>query len=373
MKKVLIALQIALVGLFLLNTGIFKIFSLLSPPVEKVSLANEQKFREFMKEKADRAEKLGINYSPELYFQDLTEIAKMKIRLPNCHEDFFQGQRLFAMSCEKWRQGHYTSRQIEAARDKYKDFIDPGREGREQITTNLAQHTFWPKVKKSCLSLARWIALLYCKNLLLAFIWLLLWWYKEYQTFKVRNPLSFTISALFYPYVIGKIIYQWFKLGLFSFYTEVELRRTKDKFFTLLSRDEINEIRRFAKSGFGRKLFIHRLRLGRKEFQRSFGSAVVATLLLSFVSVIVANVQTQPLPKESHCQNSSLVVVHESPPQLIIHNDQLTGGNHYHESVEEAATVWLELLITTCQRLILEICSKYSRPIHKIEHVPVVG
>ena len=372
MKKVLIAVQLVLLGLFLYNTGIIGIFKHL--PFEKgepLIVENNRILWKFVADKLELAKKKGADYSPECYFSDYAEIIQKKKQLPGSNVDLGSINEMMSVSLANVHRGRWSYHDIDVARDKYKKVFDPNWTEHDRIEKEMAQKGYWPKTgKKILFGLLSWLLIFYLKNLPLAFVLLLIWWQKEYRTFRVKNPFSFAITVLIYPYAISKVFYRIFKEGYFFYSAEVELRQTKKKFFTLLSQDEIAEIRRFAKSRFGRKVLRRRLSWQGAEIRRSFGSALLATLLLSFIS---ANVQAETLPQKD-ASHDSAVIIHASPPDSPAFN---TGGSDYgssfFESIEAVATAGLELFTGSGQRICREIFSLLPNPPRKIEHVPVVG
>lgn len=376
MKKLLIAVQFLLLGLFLYNIGIIEIFKHF--PHEKgepANIENDNTFQKFVWEKLKQAQTKGSEYSPECYFSDYAEIMQKKHELPGSLLNMIVINGMMSISSTNVCHGRWSVKDVDIAREKYKKIVDPQWKNREDFEKETAKKGYWSKTGKKIIAfLLPWLLSVYLKNLPLAFVLFLIWWYKEYKTFRVKNPISFAISVLIHPYLIGKLIREKFKEGFYSLCAEVQLRKTKEKFFTLLSRDEISEIRRFAKSNFGRHLLIKRLRRNGLEVRRSFATALLATLLLSFVSVLVSNVQAKTLPKDSDGEKSSITIIHESPPHVLyFENNGPNQGNHFFPSVEGVTTVILEIFSSNCQKLLLKTLFEISSPPKKIEHIPVVG
>ena len=149
--------------------------------------------------------------------------------------------RLLDISQKNLRAGLYSNKDVDLARNTFKEKTDPGSGAREALKLDMAKKTFWPSVTS-------WLWHFYLINLPLAFMLFMLWWYKEKKDFKISNPFSFIIALVFYPIIIGLVIYEALSEKSRYYLAEAELRRTKSKMFSILSKNELADIRRFAKS-----------------------------------------------------------------------------------------------------------------------------
>jgi hypothetical protein len=314
MKKVILVLtKIALGLLFLYNIGLFNIQL---PKSENIHIdqTNQMELNLFIKERIAVATAKGITYSPHDYFTDLIAVEeKMKI-LSNTYKEQFLISQLFCLTTANRKL--FTEQETEAAVAMYRDYIDPGREAQGEFQAKIDQDGSWKVLKESvCLKIIPWLFHFYLKNLLLAFALIWLWWYQEYKTLRIKNPFSFIFSVLAYPYFIGKVWYEKANRGVSYFSFEVELRKTKSKFFTLLSPNEISDLKRFANNKLGRKDWKRYLRNQGLTAKRSLASALLATLFFSFFSLLLSGTV---LASEKSVSQLKVVITQsdQSPPGL---------------------------------------------------------
>lgn len=246
MKKVfVVSVKILLPILFLYNVGFFDIdFSKFFKEIGKIEPLNiegNKKLANFVNERVRAAEKKGDKYSPYDYFNDLYEIETLEKSLKNVMSYHVLANDLLILQQENMRKGLFSDYDIRVARIKYKEKTDPGNIAREELKRDMQEKTFWP-------NLLNWLWHFYLINLPLAFLLFLVWWYQEKKNFKISNPLSFFISLVFYPVIIAVVIYEAMSEKSRYFMAEAELRRTKKKMFSILSKDELEDIRRFAAS-----------------------------------------------------------------------------------------------------------------------------
>lgn len=125
----------------------------------------------------------------------------------------------------------------------------------------------------------------YAAILPLALLLLLLWMYEanDYESFRVRNPISFSICLLLYPLIIGYNIAKWWIRVVSEAFAEIQIRRGKDKIFSMLSNDEIAMVKEFAKSKMSIKRFTEELRLKGYTPRHAFVTVSVAMLIMSVV------------------------------------------------------------------------------------------
>jgi len=265
MKKfLLLAIKIVLAGLFLYNIHLFSFVvksfheaEQKAPPPFKAD-GGQEDFK-YLNEKLRKAKALGPNYLAEEYFSDLTAI-----KLKEKKNDFDRSTILsinhtitglltaFNRNLMNLR-GHDSDQaykqelaRLDSARNRSQEILEPGSTKRERdIDIKMRQPGYWPSVLAS---LFVWLGHFYLENFLLAFSLLWLWWYQEKASLRIKNPLSFLICLLLYPLTIGRV---WYKLSRDNFRTlalKVEFRRRQTDLFSLISEDELADIRLFARS-----------------------------------------------------------------------------------------------------------------------------
>jgi len=282
MKKVfVVSVKILLPILFLYNVGFFNLdFSKFFKEIGKTEPFNvegQKKLANFVNERVAVAEKKGNKYSPYDYFDDLYEIEKLEKSTKGVMSYHVLANRLLILQQENMRNGLFSDYDITAARTKYKERVDPGSVAREELKQDMQEKTFWPNLRG-------WLWHFYLVNLPLAFLLFLVWWYQEKKNFKISNPLSFFISLIFYPIVIALVIREALSEKSRYFIAEAELRRTKKKMFSILSKDELEDVRRFATSR-GLTLTDWRNYLGNQGLkpQGILVSSLVVTILFAAV------------------------------------------------------------------------------------------
>jgi hypothetical protein len=320
MKRALvISAKILLPLLFLYNVGFFDLdFSGYLKELGKSEPYNSEGQKQLTKlvnEKVKVAKAKGTNYSPADYFNDLAEITILKKSLTGVMNNL--DYRLLDLSQQNVRAGLYSSRDIDLARDIFKEKTDPGSVARENSRIEISKRTFWPSV-------TNWLWHFYLKNLPLAFILFMLWWYKQKETFKLKNPFSFIIALIFYPIIIGLVIYEALNEKGRYYLAEAELRRTKSKMFSILSKDELEDLRRFAKSR-GLTLNDWRNYLGNQGFkpQGILISSLVVTIL--FMAIPKFSFSQSKLEKaETNIFTTILTTQVNAPPETasITHEDE---------------------------------------------------
>jgi len=273
--------------------------------------------------------------------------------------------------------GKFTYDQIEEAREIYKNWLDPGREPREKIQKDIKDKLFLPKLKNWFLLIfIPWLIIFYFKNLGLGLIYLWLRWEREYKTFKIRNPLSFAISAILYPYIIVSLVVKWFKRLEKRTSFEAELRSREEKLFRLFSKDEMTEIKKLAEKLTKKEWQNYLSGLG-LEKKHSFASALLVTLILSLFSgnifFLLAN--DLALNKDVSGRDSrQIIIVNDiSPPN----SPNLTQNNQtsdiFDSFIEENPIFILMDYQKKILRKILEIFFVIFVLTKKIEKIPLVN
>ena len=256
MKETLTVLVKVLVWLgFITNSGCFHaiwhsfsedsspIFNFYGVEIKKKKHTREEEGRfsarmfQWEDQKAKEAQKridAGGTYSSENYFSDLREFVDSVQVFGQQPAGLFMNQLLAINRSPKQED-------IDAARDRYFPEMVA-----QQIERKKHKVPFIETCRQALRSVWEWCFNWYISSLWLAFFLFLAWRYEadDYSKLRLRNPVSFTISLVLYPFVIGYNIRKWFR----RVHAEVEIRRGKDKIFSLLSEDEISSIRNFTQS-----------------------------------------------------------------------------------------------------------------------------
>lgn len=134
-------------------------------------------------------------------------------------------------------------------------------------------------------NLLNWAIRKYLKFFPLILLLYAFWFFVDGKVSKFmrRNPFSFVLAVAFYPIVIFMLIRDLFVTKARSVIAEADYRRTKDEFFSVLSKDEVGRIKDFARSS--RKLFEWRKELKDegKIFKHSFVLVLSFTIFLGFM------------------------------------------------------------------------------------------
>lgn len=281
-------IKFMLLLIFLFNivgwTGIMAIYNSFPPLHEKREFSPDEEFRRqaslrlyarSLVEAAVERKACGKIYSPYDYFNDLKLIRLKKQELRVEINETFETNPLFNLVYESLKRG-YTDKDIEKAREAYKDFIDPARESREEVRVHL---------KAMGWGILNWFWLLYLKTLPLVFVLFLLWVKEEqgyYKKFLLPKPLGFSLLLIFYPAVIGYYIFRALRDDGRRMYVETELRRTKN-LFSHISEEEQEKIEAFTKGYLSLSEWRRQLcELGLKP-RHSFAAALLVTLVFVFV------------------------------------------------------------------------------------------
>ncbi len=130
-----------------------------------------------------------------------------------------------------------------------------------------------------------WIFRKYSKFFPLILLLYIFWFFidSKVSKFMKKNPISFVLALVLYPVVIFMLIRDLFVAKARSVIAEADYRRTKDEFFSVLSKDEIGRIKNFARSG--KKLFEWRKELKDEGriFKHSFVLVLTFTIFLGFM------------------------------------------------------------------------------------------
>lgn len=130
-----------------------------------------------------------------------------------------------------------------------------------------------------------WASRKYLKFFPLIILLYTFWFFVDAKVsrFMRRNPFSFVLAVGFYPVVIFILIRDLFITKARSVIVEADYRRTKDEFFSVLSKDELGRIKDFARSS--RKLFEWRKELQEEGriFKHSFVLVLTFTIFFGFM------------------------------------------------------------------------------------------
>jgi hypothetical protein len=211
--------------------------------------------------------------------------------------------------------------------------VDPERFARDQEFAK--QDKGWSFWLSTLSNLLAWASRVYCKNFFLALTLLLTWLYQKEETLRFKNPLSFLICLLAYPILIPRVWLRKLDVHTREFALAVEFKRRDRDLFSLISENEWEDIKRFAKSNL--KISDYRKYLDNQGMERrhALATAMIAIIILMITCVSLPIQATQ-------CQSSSPGVC------LIVKPPPDTGGhqvNRYDDiAVSIAAIVCSEVI-----------------------------
>ncbi|HZJ40661.1 MAG TPA: hypothetical protein VFD16_00125 [Candidatus Saccharimonadales bacterium] len=333
MKKIVrIALKVILAIIFLQNIGFFSFISTM--PAEKQAPIKADLGRadnQYLNEKIDKAENLGDNYGPEEYFADLTEI-----RLKTKNNDFDRYALLnvnYTINVLMARMNENVTRhrksdsdegygqymkQLSAAQQKCLNITDPEAQKREaEFKIKSSSPTFW---QDTFISFLIWFLGFYLKNLPLALVLLWTWWYERKNKISINNPLSFLICLIFYPIVIVRTWIIQARTSTRTFAMSVDLKRRKSDIFSLISENELADIKRFAISDLKIGDYRDYLKNRGLSYQHALMPAMIATFIMLLVSPSMAYTTKNQSADYSKCQ-----VCIKAPPDFQHHDSSQNG------------------------------------------------
>lgn len=335
--------KVVLVIAFLQYSGTFEFLSNISLPTSEKSDWTVEKERDahfYIQKEIDSANNKG-NYNVEDYFNDLYDFQQ---KYGKNATNFGIGQ-LQSISLR-----NSTAEEIEVARDKYKERIDPGREARKEFQENTSQ-LGWGGV-------AAWLFSTYLYFLPWIFGLFLIWAYEmSKKKFFLSNPLSFLLGTAFYPLTLGYMFFRRIR-------GEVEIRRSKEKIFSLLSEDELRAVGEFVKtrislsdlkkSAFGRRKI---------QYRHAFATALCVTVVMLFIPQTLLS-QSLYIPSTS----VSFAVAQQTdtgPPDDGTGSISSTAARWFWEDFDDNEYV--------CS--ITEATPEHSKRGHlqSIEHIPVLN
>jgi hypothetical protein len=333
MKKILLVLvKLTLAILFLYNIGLFSLISSIEesipPPIkeEKERLIDHQ----YLIEKMEKARAMGPQYGPEEYFADLTDI-----RLKEKANDFDRSvvvrvnttinemQKVFS---ENQRASRKISREsendffarIDSARNLFYEQVEPELLEATKKSEEISGLTFLLEVLRS---IWYWFIGFYLKNLPLAIILLWLWLYQKTESLKIASPISFFICILLYPIII---IQTWRKILDYNariFFMSIELKSRDKDLFSLISENELEEIKSFARDKI--KLSQYRAYLDDGGLQKQHSLFIV--ILPTFLILMAASANC--LSSDPHYDfkeyiESELIENINAPPDMLFETSE---------------------------------------------------
>lgn len=347
-RIITVLLKLVLFICFLINIGFFSHFvRSLNTSHESITTEQFLQLERFVQTKVDK-ERNNPNYKAKDYFNDLLEIREKYGNTSVVQISWLQD------ICNK----NSSRDEITAAAIEFRSKIDPGNESREEAFADIKK-AGWSGVfawfGSSYLYLLPWVFLLF-----------IIWAFEgseNKQTF-FKNPFGFFISLAIYPLIIVYLIIRWITLTERQVRISVELRRTKEKIFCVLSDDEILKIKNFAQSSLPIFTWRKQLRLEGKSPQHSFVTALLVTVLFMVVgNSLLQAAENYSLPKEVTITQS--LVNNASPPGSTFSNINLVAEDillltPYEElRQEKLGQVYINLVVRYFAGFVM-----------KIEHIP---
>ncbi len=265
--------------IFLFNLGLPQfIINNPSPKKETVVKDNYREEAQEISKKYDRAQKLGVQYSPEEYFQDLADLELLERgnTVDYRNRILISGVRdnlcyLFNENVQNKRSQAdfelYMNR-LEQAQQAYFIKVDGHSPESKKIDF---QENVW--------SILFWLLKLYLKNLPLGLILLFIWWYQENKTWKVNDWWSFLFSVLIYPVLIVRSFKEDLRYQTRFVLLSAEYRRRAKDLFARFSAQETAELRQIAQSKISLKDYRHSLQVKNLTVRWALAPALIITLL----------------------------------------------------------------------------------------------
>lgn len=354
------AIKCFLLVVFLYNVGVFGGLSDLLTQVNNINNKETSEAHEvlrvFMAEKIRNAERIIHTkkdfYSESRYHSDLADVFRkmeeleLKPGLPN--EINYLERLCYGKTSLSGKHGN-VAKVIHRHEDIYEYF---------QSAESLVK-------KNELKNILPWLWKMYLKNFWLAFVFLLLECGASRRGF--RNPCTFVLLLAVYPATIGFIFYRWFRLLGRSYIAEAELRRSKEKLFSLLSEDEIVQIRKFAEGSTS-------LRSWREGFavRHAFVPALAVTIIISVI------------PQSLHAEivsgdiaDGSAVQIMQHLPRMDIESDDSIDDLDFSDRMASdflqciCAFSFVKMVCGTVTFFITSLSP--PEVLRKIDHVPLVS
>ncbi len=379
MKKIIIILAYALIGgIFLYNIGAPRFIKRLNQSAQEekrkykdLSSKDQWRLDSLVEQKYQQAKKLAKNYSPDKYFQDLTEIYAFGAMMGDPRASSLKVTQLQNISVNNIHQGFYSYDSVEVAKAKFKTQLDKLR----GIDPEVAQQKLRDKINKVGWPKFFWliflkILLFYGQNWLIPFLFILIWWLKEEEKMKIKSWKKLFWFVILHPYFLTKIIYQSLNENAHRLYFEATLRQTKDNLFAPLSKEEEAQIKEALRRGLSLSSWVQTLR------QRGLTPkhALLGVLLVCiFIWLVPVKSQTTQNPKTT--KEFSLVKLlgsQEHPPGQHFDQKSLTtysGAGPAIINAEIKISLYAVPLTRTVTNQLIRPCDWFQ----KIEHIPLFG
>jgi hypothetical protein len=359
-KTIRRTLKILMVLAFVWNTGIVSSMFYRISSEEEYNPKNIPVMSKLLAQMSDEARqkvKAGGIFSPEDYFSALSRMYFLEdslhvplgvISMGGCMNEMY-----FLMK-ESIDKGYFTHNDIALARKKLALRDEWVRKKFFEDT----KHVDYAMVLKDVL---QWLWSLYLKNFLPAFLLLVVWFFERGQGRTFRSPLSFGLCVLFYPVFLNVVFIRWCKIKGREFYARADLQRTKERFFHLLSEDEVLAIKLFAQSKI--KLAEWKTIVPHARYRRSFAVAILSLLLCAVCTKIGFSLPVDsPQKTEVHC----MITCDESNPAT----DEDVGGT--------TTAVPAEINYYPVHFIVIEVLKATEERMRKgarkeIMHVPLLG
>ena len=322
-RIVRITLKVILAIIFLQNIGFFSFISRM--PAEKQAPKKADQGKEdnqYLNGKIKNAESLGDNYGPEAYFADMTEI-RLKTKnndfdryaiinvsyttnllLSKFHINVISHRKL----CSPKEYDKYMER-LRVAQQKCIAISDPEMQKRDlEFKIETSRPTYW---RDASISILSWLLRFYLKNLPLALVLLWIWWYEDKNKFSINNPLSFIICLILYPIIIIRTWTLKTREVARIFTMSVDYQRRQTDIFSLISDNELADIKRLAKSNLKISEYQNYLRNRGMSYRHALIPAMIATFILLIMSQSIGAEVKHQSDTFTKCQISI-----KAPPDL---------------------------------------------------------
>jgi hypothetical protein len=321
-------LKLAIFILFLNNIGIFSIDFPESGPAPPAKTEEEvMKDMQYLKEKLEEAQSLGRDYTPVLYFNDLTDIVLKEKNNELSRQALVSANHYKHNLCNifhdnlSYYRGHKSDseyralmKELDTARDEHLITVDPEMVKKsKENEAKMNASGYWKGVLMNFLV---WLKSFYLENILLALLLLWLWWYKEKNSFKINNPANFLLCLVFYPVVIPLVWKKKLNERGRMFAMKIELKRRQADIFSLISENELDDLKRFARSNL--KISDYRKYLDNRGFYRQ--QALTPLLILVAVLTIVKS-QANDVPDEKNLFDLKCCYEINAPPTNDVESD----------------------------------------------------
>lgn len=238
--------------------------------IQKVSMYYDQLVREAQAKVAH-----GEIFSPYDYFEDLAKMNRFRESHGIQERPFGGYPEIMSLMDKSLRDGKCTYDDIDKARAK----AFPREAEAERIARNTPID--WKSFGHSC-----WIV--YLKMLPAALILFLLWLYEENNlvSLRLRNPFQFVVLTLLHPLVLfitcGLCWLEIFRVAI----AEGEIRRTKKKLFSLLTKDELILMARFKEGLISKTELQALLKTEGRIYHHSLIVAICMSIVLRCIPVL---------------------------------------------------------------------------------------